>query len=190
MQVAREPVALLDRAQLAAALVEARVLDGDGGVGGEHLDQALVLVAERVRALLVGQVEGADDAGARDDRHAEEGAHVRVRPRPPAAEARVARDVVRAVGLRGLEHRAEQAVRARQRAHRGDLLLRHAGGDELGEAALAVGDAERRVARAGELARGLDDALQDPLDGALGRDRQHGVAHGLERVRGPVGHRG
>ena len=42
VQLARQPVALLDDAQLAAALEQAGVLDGDGGVRGEHLDQPLV----------------------------------------------------------------------------------------------------------------------------------------------------
>ena len=108
--------------------------------------------------------------------------------RPPAAEARVAPDVVRAEGRRGLEHRPEQAVRARQRPHGGHLGVRHAGGDELGEGALAVRDAERGVARAGELPRGVDEAAQHPLDGALGGDRQHGVAHALQRGGGAVAH--
>ena len=49
VQLAREPVALLDDAQLAAALVQARVLDRDRGVRGEQLDQLLVVVGERRR---------------------------------------------------------------------------------------------------------------------------------------------
>ena len=66
VQLAREPVALLDDAQLAAALVEAGVLDRERGVGGEHLDELLVGLVELLGADLVGEVEGADDpAGAR-----------------------------------------------------------------------------------------------------------------------------
>ena len=42
VQLAREPVALLDDRQLAAALVQPRVLDRDRGVRGEQLDQLLV----------------------------------------------------------------------------------------------------------------------------------------------------
>ena len=52
VQVAREPVALLDHAQLARALEQAGVLDRDRGVRGEHDDQPLVVVAERRRASL------------------------------------------------------------------------------------------------------------------------------------------
>ena len=42
VQLERQPVALLEDRELAAALVQARVLDRDRGVGGEHLDQLLV----------------------------------------------------------------------------------------------------------------------------------------------------
>ena len=76
-----------------------------------------------------------------------------------------------------VEHRAEQPVRARERAHRRDQRVAHARGDEALEGALAVGDADRRVPRAGEPARGVDEALQHRLDRALGGDRQHRVAH-------------
>ena len=71
-------------------------------------------------ADLLGQVERADHALGRDDRHAEERAHVGVPARPPAAEARVLVDVARPVRLGRLEHRAEHAVLARERAERGD----------------------------------------------------------------------
>ena len=54
-------------------------------------------------------------------------------------------------------------------------------GDEALEGALAVGDPDRRVPRPGELARRVDEALQHGLDRALGGDREHGVAHRLQR---------
>jgi hypothetical protein len=56
---------------------------------GQQLDQLLVLHAEVGAAELLGQVERADHARRRDDRHAEKRAHVRVAARPPPAEARV-----------------------------------------------------------------------------------------------------
>ena len=106
--------------------------------------------------------------------------------RPPAAEARVRVDVVDPVRLGRLEHRAEQPVRARQRPHRLDQLLAHARGDEARERALAVGHAERGVARPAELARRVDEPLQHRLDLALGGHRQHDVG---ERAEGRgVGH--
>ena len=63
-----------------------------------------------------------------------------------------------------VEHRAEHAVLPRQRAERGDQLVAHARGEEAPEAALAVGQPERREARAGELARAVDEPLQDLVD--------------------------
>ena len=75
VQLTREPVALLDDAQLAAALVQARVLDRDRRVRGQQLDHLLVVERERRAVLLLGQVERADDLAAGDDRHAQEGPH-------------------------------------------------------------------------------------------------------------------
>ena len=50
---------------------------------------------------------------------------------------------------------------------------------------LAVGDAERRVARAGELARLVDEPLEHLVDRRLRRDGEHRVADRLQRcVRG------
>ena len=175
VELAREPVALLDDAELAALLVQPGVLDRDRRVRGQQPDQPLVGLREDRGVHLVGQVERADDAPAGDDRHAQERAHLRMRRRPPAAEARVGADVGRAVGLGRLQHRAEQAVRARQRAHGGDQVVAHPGRDEAGERPLAVGHPERGVARVPELARRVDDPLQHRLDLALGRDREHHV---------------
>ena len=98
-------------------------------------------------------------------------------------------DVTRAVRRRRVEHRAEHAVLARQRAERGDQLVAHAGGEEPAEAALAVGQPERRVARAGELAGAVDEPLQDVVDGHLGRDREHRVADRPQGGAQMLGHR-
>ena len=103
-----------------------------------------------------------------------------MRARPPAAEARVGRDVVGELRLGRLQHRAEHPVRARERTHGLDQLVAHPGRDEAGERALAVGDAERGVARAAELARGVDDPLQHGLDLVIGGDREHDVAQRAE----------
>ena len=187
MQLAREPVALLDDVQLAAALVQAGVLDRQPGVRGERLDERLVCVGELVARLLVGEVERADDLAPRDDRHAEERAHRGVRRRPPAAEARVAADVGRPVRAVGLQHRSEQPVLARQLAERRDELVAHSRGDEPREAAVAVGHTDRGVARARQLARGVDELLEHRLDRVLGGDRQDGIR---QRGGGPDGGHG
>ena len=116
MQVEREPVPLRDDRELARLLVQACVGDRDRRMGGEQPDQLLVLVAEVRGADLLRQVEGADHARRRDDRHAEERAHVRVALGPPAAEARVLVDVAGAVGGLRCEHGTEDAVLPGQRA--------------------------------------------------------------------------
>jgi hypothetical protein len=68
VQLAGEPVALFDDAQLARALVQARVLQRERSVRGERLDELLVAVGELRGALLVGEVERArDDAAAGDE---------------------------------------------------------------------------------------------------------------------------
>jgi hypothetical protein len=89
-------------------------------------------------------------------------------------------DVAGAERLRRLEHRAEHPVRSRKRAERRDQLLAHPRGEELAEAAVVIGDAECRVARAGKRASVVHEALEHLLDGELGADRQHRVAHRLE----------
>ena len=50
VQLAREAVSLLDDRELAAALVQPRVLDRERGVRGERLDERLVVVGEAARA--------------------------------------------------------------------------------------------------------------------------------------------
>src|ERR671923_318519 len=181
VELAREAVSLLDHRQLAAALVEPRVLDRDRGVGGEGLDQRLVGLVEDGApvALLVREVEGADHLALGDDRDAEEGAHARVGV-GPALEAWMLLDVREALAPRRFEHGAEEAVLAREVADRVVLLLAHPRGDEVREAALAVGDADRRVARGGQLPRRVGELLEHGLEAVLGRDRDDGVADRAE----------
>ena len=46
MQLTGEAVAFFDDGEFAAALVESRVLDGDGRVHGEHFDGGLIVGGE------------------------------------------------------------------------------------------------------------------------------------------------
>ena len=89
-------------------------------------------------------------------------------------------DVARPVGLARLEHRAQDAVLAGQGAEGGDQLVAHARREKACETALAVRQAERRVARPRELARAVDEALQHLVHGQLGGDGEDGVAEGLQ----------
>ena len=83
-------------------------------------------------------------------------------------------------GLACLEHRAEHTVLARQRSERGDQPVGHPRREEAAEAAFPVGQSERGIARAGQLARSVDQPLQHLVDGEPSSDREHGVADGLE----------
>ena len=103
VQFVGEPGALLGDGQLAAALVEAGVGQGDRGVLGEDREQFLVVLGEAAAALgpgaaLVGEEQGAEDLVAVADRQAQEVGQVGVGARP-ALEAGVLADVGEA--LRG-----------------------------------------------------------------------------------------
>ncbi len=65
------------------------------------------------------------------------------------------------------EH-AEQAVATWQGADRGPLLRSQATGMEFDDAALGVGDAERRVAGSEHLTGQIGDPLKHAAQGALG----------------------
>ena len=158
-------------------------------MSSEQFDHLLVLVAKILRAKFLGQVERTDHALRRDDRNAEEGAHVGMALRPPAAKARMLVDVTRPVSLPSLEHRAEHAVLAGQRAERGDQLVAHAGGEEAAEAAFSVRQSERREPRVGKLTRAVDETLQHLVDRKPRRHRKHGAADGLQRWADAIGHR-
>ena len=84
---------------------------------------------------------------------------------------------MRAVRLVRVEHGAEQAVCRGQRAEPRDQLLGHPRGQELGEAAVAVRNPDRRIAGVDKAPRDVDEPLQDLLDAEIRRDREHGVAH-------------
>ena len=70
---------LIERLKLARPrrrrLVQARVLDGDRRLRGEQGDELFILHAERVAALLLGQIEVPVGDAAQEDRHAEEAVH-------------------------------------------------------------------------------------------------------------------
>ena len=69
-------------AALADVAVQPGVVDRDRRPVGED-DGRLLVVLRELAARLLGQVEVAPDLAADDDRHAEEGAHRRMRQREP-----------------------------------------------------------------------------------------------------------
>ena len=70
---------------------------------------------------------------------------------------------------RVVDQEAEDPAAAREVADRAVGRLVDAAGEELGElAAVLVEDPERRVARAGQVARGLEDTVEDDVEVELG----------------------
>ncbi|MGX1253619.1 hypothetical protein RKD48_006130 [Streptomyces ambofaciens] len=165
VQLVGEAGAFLGDGQLAAALVQARVGEGDRGVLGEDAEQFLVVLREAAGALgfrtaLVGQEQGPEHLVAVADRQAQEVDQVGMGG-GPAAEAGVLADVAQTLGGGLLEHGGEDAVLARQGADGLPLLVADAVDHELGEAAVVVGDAEGGVLRVEQLAGRGDDRLED-----------------------------
>jgi len=74
-------------------------------------------------------------------------------------------------GNRLLDQESEDPAPARQVADRAVRRLVDATGQELRQLAAAlVEDAERRVARPGQLARGLEDAIEHQIEIELGQE--------------------
>lgn len=184
------------RVRLAAALVQAGVGEGEGGVRGEYPQQFLVVVGEQAAAALVGEEDDAGDLrfvlgglGVQDG-HAEEGVHLGVGGRP-AAEGRGPADVGEPGGAGLVQHLGEDAVLAGQRADRPPLLVGDAVDDELGEAAVVVGHAQSRVLGAEQVAGGGGDAAQHLADLQVPAHREQRLADRLDAGQAGVaaGHR-
>ncbi len=187
-----EAGALLGDGQFAAAFVEAGVGEGDRGVLGEDAEQFLVLRCEaaaafRLRAVLVGHEERADDLVAVADREAQEVDQVGVGLRP-ALEAGVLADVGEALGPGLVQHRGEDAVLAREGADGLPLFLADAVDHELGEAAVIVRHAERGVLRVEQLAGRGDDRLEDVAHLEMPAHGQQRGTHRGEAGPGTVTH--
>ena len=152
-------------------LVQAGVLDRDGGLRGEQRHDLLVLGGEVVAVGLLGQVEVPVGDAAEQDRDPEEGPHQRV-VRGKADRPRIRRQVVEPERVRFTDQDAENPAAAGQVA---DPLVRlrvDPGGQEaLERDAGAVDHAERRIAGGRQLGGGLDDPLEHTVESELGRDR-------------------
>jgi hypothetical protein len=103
-------------------VVEAGVLDGDGGLGREDHQDALVLLVERVGALLVREVDVPEHPPSPGDRSSEQGLHrgvIRREPDRPRIRADI-RDPKRM----GFGDEGSQETMARRRVAEGGALLR------------------------------------------------------------------
>ena len=115
------------------------------------------------------------------DRHAEERPHQRMRGRPPAAEARVGRDVVGAEWRGVGEHGAEQPVGSRERAQRLDLVVGHPGWDEEARA-LLVGHPEGGVAGIDQFPGRPHQPLRHGVERQVAGDPEDRFADGRQRA--------
>ncbi len=154
VQLVGDAGALAGDGQLAAALVEAGVGEGDGGVrrrgcaaGPRLLGEAArpARLAALARQSLVGEEDRAEDLVAVADRQAEEVRHLGVgaRASPRSAGARGRRRA--AAGSASCSIAASMPCWRGQRADRLPLLVADAVDHELGEAAVVVGHAEGGV---------------------------------------------
>ena len=118
------------------------------------------------------------------DRHSDPGhpgaARIRVTPLPGQAGVTLDYEVLNPAQPDRIRGHHEHTVLARKRAERGDQSVAHARREEAAKAAFPVGQAECGIARAGQLARSVDQPLQHLVDREPGGDREHGVADGLE----------
>ena len=155
-------------------LVEVGVLDGDRHPAREDQECLLVGLVE-LAALLLGEVDVAPRLAAHQHGRAEEGGHRRVLRREAVA-ARVLADVGQAQRLGMADQLAQDAAAAGKLADRAPRGLVDAGGQEAFELLpVLIEDPDGRVARSGQLAPGLEHALQHRLAVQLGDYRRSDV---------------
>ena len=160
--------------ELVAALtdgpIQAGVADRDRGPVGEHHGGLFVVVGE-LAAVLLGQVEVPPRLALDDDRYAEEGGHRGMCEREPIGLG-VRADLRQTQRPRLADQHPEDAAPARQFADGAMGVLVDAGGQEALKAlAPLVEHADGRVARARQLARDLEQALEHRLGIELGDER-------------------
>ena len=159
MQIHADAVSLLLHRHLLDLLVEAGILDRDRRLCRERAHRLLVIGAEFLGPLLLGQVEVPERRTAIEDRDPEKAPHRRM-VRRKAHRARMRVKIAEAKGGVFLLKDTEQTEPVRERSDPSALLVADPGGDELLDESIRVEDAERGVFRARDGTRLFDDALQ------------------------------
>jgi hypothetical protein len=163
--------------------VEAGVLDGHAGGGGERDDEFLVDVAEHLGRPLVGQVQVPEHLVADQDGHAQERPHRRMVRREAVAVGMLAQ-VGQPQWLGIDDEEAEDAVASGQVPDRPVCVRVDTHGEELGEAGPAlVEHAQCAVAGVDEFGGRGDDPLQHRRQVEIGADRHDAVEEATERLR-------
>ena len=152
-------------------LEEARVLDPHARPRGECDHCHLVGGRELAAAGLLGQVEVAPRPVPDQDRNTEERAHRRMRSRE-AVGLRMVTHVREPQRVRFVDEHAENPAPAREIADRPvRRLVDPEGHEALQPGAVLVEHADRRVLRARDLGRDLQQLAQDPLEVEVGDER-------------------
>jgi hypothetical protein len=159
-----EPVAAAAR-----LVIEARVLDGVAGGGGEGDHQVLVLGVEAA-GQRIDHVQLTQDDAARPDRYREERAHRRLRRRD-AVEAGINRHVVETDGVGRGERRAEQSAAGGRAADTPEQLVVQTSRGEMFDRPVGGDDAQRAVLRLQEVAGRAHRPIQDGGEGLVVGDR-------------------
>ena len=159
MEVARDPLAVLEHHELLEPRVQARVVDRDAGHDGERDRERFVVLGELGTVPLLAEVEVAEDLAAHEDGHAEERVH-RGMVRREAGGIGMGREVGEPQRARIHDESAEQTLALRERTDRRDRGVVDADGDEVGESTTVREHPERPVAGPHERCRGLDDPLE------------------------------
>ena len=133
MEVASDPLAVLDQRQRMELGVQPGVLDRHAGGSGEADDELLVHIGEHLGGGLVGEIEVAEHVVPHAYRHAEERTHRRM-VRREAVAVRMLREVREAQGLGVDDQEPEDAVAPWQRPDRTVGLVIDTDRDELGQA--------------------------------------------------------
>jgi len=125
----------------------------------EDEDRGFVLGIELWRALLLGEVDVAENLPAGYHGRAQKRPHWRVVGRE-ADVARIVRDALQAQGLGIPDENAQDPLADRERSDCLALLGRDAGRDEVQEPAVRTDDSQGSVSRIRQFDRQLDDPLQ------------------------------
>ena len=165
----------MERLELArparCGLVQPRVLDRDGRLRREQLDDLLVLRGELGAILLLGQVEVSEGDASQHDRNAEEGVHrgmVRRKADCAWIPGQVGESQRRAIA----DQDSEDPASPRQIADRSVRLVVDAVREEsLQLGSVRVDDAERGVPCACQRRGGLHHVLEHAVERELGRER-------------------
>jgi len=185
-QLGHRPGGLQPPPLLPAALVQAGIVDGDASRRREgHQDRFVVCGEVRV-ALLLGQIEVAEDFVPNPNRRTKEGVHRWVVGRKTVGVG-VVGEVVQPPRPRFTDQQTEHAMPTRQVPDRLALPLAEPLRHELHEVlAVLAKHAQRAILRVDELTGRTHDPVEDIGQLEVGRDRHHGVQEGSQTLLGSV----